>query len=173
MRKIIFAVFCFFMLTISARAEELNIVMHRIDAAGVGPSIGTVSVSPTPYGTLFSPKLTGLTPGLHGFHVHQNPDCGPAEKDGTKVAGLAAGGHYDPQNTGKHEGPYRNGHLGDLPPLYADADGNATLPVLAPRIKISDLKGRSLMIHAGGDNYSDIPSALGGGGARFACGVVK
>jgi Cu-Zn family superoxide dismutase len=45
--------------------------------------------------------------------------------------------------------------------------------VLAPRIKVSDLKGRSLMIHAGGDNYSDSPQKLGGGGARVACGVIK
>jgi Cu-Zn family superoxide dismutase len=94
-------------------------------------------------------------------------------KDGKPVAGLAAGGHYDPAGTGKHEGPYGNGHLGDLPPLYVGPDGRATQPVLAPRLKLSDLKGRSLMIHAGGDNYSDKPEPLGGGGARVACGVVK
>ncbi|MCF8053532.1 MAG: superoxide dismutase family protein [Desulfobacterales bacterium] len=104
--------------------------------------------------------------------VHENPDCGPLEKDGKRVPGLAAGGHFDPQNTGRHEGPYGDGHLGDLPPLYADEHGRATLPVLAPRIKVKDIKGRSLMIHAGGDNYSDHPAKLGGGGARIACGVV-
>ncbi|EDQ9399748.1 superoxide dismutase family protein, partial [Salmonella enterica] len=46
--------------------------------------------------------------------------------------------------------------------------------LLAPRLKsLSELKGHSLMIHAGGDNYSDNPAKLGGGGARFACGVVE
>jgi len=40
-------------------------------------------------------------------------------------------------------------------------------------LKVIDIKGRSLMIHAGGDNYSDMPVSLGGGGARVACGVVK
>jgi len=94
-------------------------------------------------------------------------------KDGKAVPALAAGGHYDPASTGKHEGPYGNGHLGDLPALYVAADGKATLPVLAPRLKVSDIKGRSLMIHAGGDNYSDAPALLGGSGARVACGVVK
>ena len=88
------------------------------------------------------------------------------------VPGLAAGGHYDPAGTGRHEGPYGDGHLGDLPPLYVDGDGRATLPVLAPRLEAGDLKGRSLMIHAGGDNYADHPEKLGGGGARVACGVV-
>jgi Cu-Zn family superoxide dismutase len=47
------------------------------------------------------------------------------------------------------------------------------MPLLAPRLKLADIKGRSLMIHAGGDNYSDTPAPLGGGGARAACGVVK
>jgi Cu-Zn family superoxide dismutase len=89
------------------------------------------------------------------------------------VPGLAAGGHYDPAGAGRHAGPYENGHLGDLPALYVDANGKANNPVLAPRLKLSDLKGRSLMIHAGGDNYSDNPKKLGGGGARMACGVLK
>jgi Cu-Zn family superoxide dismutase len=89
------------------------------------------------------------------------------------VAGLAAGGHYDPMGAGHHTGPYGDGHLGDLPALYVDAEGKSTHPVLAPRIKVGDLRNRSLMIHAGGDNYSDQPAKLGGGGARIACGVVK
>jgi Cu-Zn family superoxide dismutase len=94
-------------------------------------------------------------------------------KDGKHVAALAAGGHYDPLKTGKHEGPYGKGHLGDLPALYVGSDGKATMPVVSPRLKVSDLKGRSLMIHAGSDNYSDYPEPLGGGGARVACGVIQ
>ena len=43
----------------------------------------------------------------------------------------------------------------------------------ANRLKVADVKGRALMIHAGGDNYSDQPKPLGGGGARVACGVIK
>ena len=64
------------------------------------------------------------------------------------------------------------GHLGDLPALKVDASGKATTPVLAPRLKLAQLSGHSLMIHAGGDNYSDSPEKLGGGGARIACGVM-
>src|SRR5690606_1630249 len=67
-------------------------------------------------------------------------------------------------NGGTHE---------DLPPLYVDEDGSARHPVLAPRLKLADLQGRAIMIHAGGDNYADEPSKLGGGGSRVACGVVK
>jgi len=45
--------------------------------------------------------------------------------------------------------------------------------VLAPRLKLADLPGRSLMVHAGGDNHADHPAPLGGGGARVACGVIQ
>jgi Cu-Zn family superoxide dismutase len=156
-----------------AQAEQMTVTMNLLTPEGVGKAIGTVVVTESKYGAVFTPKLTGLTPGLHGFHVHQNPSCGPAEKDGKMVPGLAAGGHYDPTGAGMHGAPWGNGHLGDLPALYVDGDGNAVHPVLAPRLKLSDLQGRSLMIHAGGDNYSDIPNKLGGGGARVACGVFQ
>jgi Cu-Zn family superoxide dismutase len=173
MEKLIIAMLSLLVAGVSVQAEELVVPMHLIDSTGIGQSIGTVKATSNPSGTVLAPNLKGLTPGLHGFHVHQNPDCGPGVKAGQKVPGLAAGGHYDPAGTGRHEGPYGNGHLGDLPALYVDENGNANHPVLAPRLKPSDLKSRSLMIHAEGDNYSDNPKKLGGGGARMACGVVK
>jgi Cu-Zn family superoxide dismutase len=156
-----------------AYAGDMVIEMHYTAKDGMGKNIGTVTATQTPYGTLLTPKLSGLSPGLHGFHVHENGSCGPGEKDGHVVPGLAAGGHYDPDGTGAHKGPYADGHLGDLPVLYVDRTGKAELPILAPRLKLSDLKGHALMIHANGDNYSDIPKKLGGGGARIACGVAK
>jgi Cu-Zn family superoxide dismutase len=64
--------------------------------------------------------------------------------------------------------------MGDLPLLKADADGKITGSVVSPRLKsLDEVKGRALMIHVGGDNYSDEPKPLGGGGARFACGVIE
>jgi superoxide dismutase, Cu-Zn family len=157
---------------VGVQAEELVVEMHYVTTGGIGEKIGTVTVSDNPYGTLFTPMLSGLSPGLRGFHVHEFGDCGPAEKDGKMVPGEAAGGHFDPADTGRHEGPYGDGHLGDLPALYVNQEGRAEHPVLAPRIKVADIKGRALMIHAGGDNYSDQPRELGGGGSRIACGVI-
>lgn len=163
-------------ITINTNAEPLPaaiaISINLTDPNGVGKSIGSVRAEDTPYGLLLTPNLTDLSTGTHGFHVHEKPNCGPAQKEGNPVPGLAAGGHYDPQGTGKHEGPYRSGHLGDLPPLIVSQEGIATLPILAPRVKVADLSGRSLTIHAGGDNYSDTPQPLGGGGDRIACGVI-
>ena len=121
---------------------------------------------------VITPNIQGLSPGAHGFHVHEKPNCGSAEKEGKMVAGLAAGGHFDPHSSAKHEGPDGHGHHGDLPALMVAEDGTATQKVIAPRISIADITNRSLMIHEGGDNYSDNPKPLGGGGARIACGVI-
>lgn len=173
MLKTLLVIVCILSLSGFVFAEDIVVKVNLVDEYGVGKEIGTMAASDSKYGLILTPQLSNLTPGLHGFHVHDKPDCSHAMKDGKAVPALAAGGHYDPAGTGKHEGPYGNGHLGDLPPLYVGADGKATLPVLAPRLKVADIKGRSLMIHAGGDNYSDAPAQLGGGGARVACGVVK
>ncbi len=156
----------------AARAD-IAVQMNAVDDKGIGKSVGQVAVSETPYGVVFSPSLAGLPQGLHGFHVHENPSCEPKEKDGKMVPALAAGGHYDPAATNRHGLPWGEGHLGDLPGLFVDAMGNANYPVLAPRLKITDVKGRSLMVHAGGDNHADHPAPLGGGGARMACGVIQ
>ena len=127
-------------------------------------SLGQIVFADTPYGLLISPHLTGLPAGPHGFHLHQHPSCGDA--------GMDAGDHFDRNHTNTHLGPYGEGHLGDLPVLYVTADGQANTPTLAPRLKTSDVKNLTVMVHAGGDNYSDTPK-LGGGGARVACGVIQ
>ena len=161
------------MLFTGAALADTTVQMNMVDEKGVGSSVGTVSISNSKYGLVFSPALKGLPPGAHGFHLHENPSCDPKEKDGKRVAALAAGGHYDPSNTKRHDAPWGDGHLGDLPALFVDATGNANQPLLAPRLKTSDLAGRALMVHAGGDNHADHPAVLGGGGARIACGVIK
>jgi len=156
-----------------AYAAETTVTLNVVDAKGVGSPLGTVRIVETTYGLAFYPDLKGLAPGLHGFHVHENPACVPADQNGAPVAALGAGGHYDPAGTKKHGEPWGDGHLGDLPALYVAPDGSAANPVLAPRLKMSDVANRALMVHAGGDNHADHPAPLGGGGARIACGVIK
>lgn len=149
-----------------ALAASITIPMYLVAAKGHGKSIGSVVAEDVKCGVLLKPNLSDLPPGVHGFHVHVNPSCDDY--------GMAAGGHFDPQHTNEHEGPYAHaGHKGDLPILIVDKNGKATLPTLAPRLTVADLKGHALMIHAGGDNYSDQPEKLGGGGARIACGIIK
>lgn len=157
-----------------AQAASENVEMNLVTSQGVGQAIGSVTISETAKGLEFTPNLKALPPGEHGFHVHANGSCQPAIKEGKASAAESAGGHYDPHKTGKHEGPEGAGHMGDLPLLVVNNDGNATTSVTAPRLtSLNDVKGKALMIHVGGDNMSDQPKALGGGGARFACGVIK
>ncbi len=158
---------------IALAGKKKTISMYLVDKDGDVREIGTVKLQDTRYGLLLTPNLEDLEPGVHGFHVHENPSCAPGIRNGKKVAALAAGGHFDPRRTGKHEGPYGRGHLGDLPPLFVTEDGVANIPVLAPRLRLFKVRNRSLMIHMNGDNFSDTPEALGGGGARIACGVIR
>jgi Cu-Zn family superoxide dismutase len=158
----------------AAYAASETVTMTAIDANGIGKEIGTLRLSDTKAGLQITPRLADLPPGDHGFHVHVNPNCGPGNgPDGKPVAGMAAGSHYDPANTGKHLGPLGEGHKGDMAVLTVDASGKARKSVVAPHLTVADVKGRSIVIHAGGDNYSDQPAPLGGGGARIACGVAK
>jgi superoxide dismutase, Cu-Zn family len=156
----------------AASAAEITVPVNVAEKQGVGAAVGVVRIVETPYGLAFYPALNGLSPGLHGFHIHEKPSCAAAEKDGVMVPALAAGGHFDPIGTKKHGEPWGEGHLGDLPPLYVAADGTSVSPVHAPRLKLPDVRNRSIMVHAGGDNHSDHPMPLGGGGARVACGVI-
>lgn len=157
----------------TAQAASYDVQMNLVSVDEAPQAIGVITVTQTPYGLMFTPHLKNLSVGAHGFHVHENGSCEAGVKDSIKVAALAAGGHFDPGKTVKHLGPYGAGHLGDLPALYVAADGTANYPVLAPRLKkIAEVKGRALMIHAGADNHSDMPTPLGGGGARVACGVI-
>lgn len=157
-----------------AQAASENVDLNLVTSQSVGQAIGSVKISETAKGLEFTPDLKALPPGRHGFHIHANGSCQPAIKEGKAVAAGAAGGHYDPQQTGKHEGPEGRGHLGDLPVLVVNSDGKATRPVVAPRLKtLAEVRGKALMVHVGGDNMSDSPQPLGGGGERFACGVIK
>lgn len=168
MLKISTALLAIFSLTAVTNivAADITVPIYLTAEQGNGKPVGSVLIQSNKYGILFTPNLNNLTPGIHGFHIHQNPSCAQN--------GMAAGGHLDPKQTNKHLGPYNDhGHLGDLPAIYVNSDGTATLPVLAPRLKhLADIRNHSLMIHEGGDNYQDEPAKLGGGGARMACGVI-
>jgi Cu-Zn family superoxide dismutase len=122
---------------------------------------------------VITPKLSGLPAGEHGFHIHDTGDCGLGMNQGKPAAGFAAGGHYDPAQTKKHLGPLSTaGHRGDLLVLVVDDGGAATKAFVASHLTVEQIRGRSIMIHSGSDNYSDTPVPLGCGGARIACGVI-
>lgn len=166
-----FILFLFFLLfqviqaiLFSTAFADISVRMYL--TANPKQSIGNIIFKNTTYGLMIIPDLHGLSPGMHGFHLHDRPSC--------EDHAHSAGGHYDPLNTQKHLGPYdKQGHLGDLPVLVVDKKGDAILPMVAPRLTEKDLQGRAVIIHEGDDNYADSPAPLGGGGERVACGIIK
>lgn len=163
----------FLLLSGTAQAETAQAPIKAISAEGEGNDIGMITFSDTPDGLLINVNMTALPAGSHGMHIHEVGDCGPGIADGKAVAGLAAKGHFDPAHTGAHLGPQGHGHKGDLPYLTVAPDGTAQTTLTAPHLKVSDIRNRSVIIHAGGDNYADSPAKLGGGGERIACGVIQ
>lgn len=157
-------------LAIPAFANDVTVPMKKVTAEGIGEEIGTIVIKPKGNGVEMVLAVKDIPAGEHGFHVHEKGDCSPAVKDGKAVAALAAGAHYDPAGTKAHKGPGGGGHKGDMPLLVATDEGvNETIVV--ENVSLADIAGRSLMIHEGGDNYTDNP-ANGGGAARIACGVI-
>ena len=132
---------------------------------------GTVRVTPAPGGTgiQIEAEVRGLEPGFHGFHVHETGACEPPMFESAK-------GHV------RTEGQVHGEHDGDLPSLYADKTGTARLRTVTDRLTIDQLSaddGVAVMVHAGTDNFADIPSRYGepdeetentgDAGSRVAC----
>ncbi len=85
-------------------AATLDVPIRAATEDGAGANLGTVHIEETRYGLVFTPHLTGLPPGIHGFHVHEKGSCDPSVKDGKVTPAGQAGGHFDPDKTGKHLG---------------------------------------------------------------------
>ncbi len=121
-------------------------------------------------------EVSGLPAGNHGMHIHEYGSCNPLRNTaGVSTPFGAAGSHFDPQGTGHHLGPNGTGHAGDFPNLNVDLRGNVHTTFFTDRLSVlsgpTNIVGRSLMIHANEDNYTDTPP-LGGSGPRIACGEI-
>ena len=124
---------------------------------------GTVTFSETTGGVRLEARLAGLTPGEHGFHIHEAGDCSAADAASAK-------GHYNP--TGRTHGHHAQGehHSGDMPNLVANAQGDAHLTVDLKGVTLAEITGRSVIVHADPDDYKSQPA--GNAGKRIACGVI-
>lgn len=163
MRKILITTVLFF---IAASSSYAAVIVPIYSVQADHKKIGQITFKNKSNGLLIITDLKHLSPGEHGFHIHDKPSC--------DNKGMAAGGHFDPKNSLKHQGPYNTtGHQGDLPKLIANKKGVAKDRLFAPNLQLNDLYDHAVIIHAEGDNYSDVPKPLGGGGERIACGIIK
>ena len=65
------------LMSAAASAAEISVPVNVAEKHCSGAAVGVVRIVETPYGLAFYPALKGLSPGLHGFHIHENPSCGP------------------------------------------------------------------------------------------------
>jgi len=141
-----------------------------------GKTIGSVSLTNAPRGLLIKVDVSGLSPGWHGVHVHSVATCADAgfKASGSHVHGASAA-------TSIHGLLNQNEtDLGDLPNIFADAQGQAAAETFAPylslgdapdRLNILDSDGSALIVHAASDDHQSQP--IGGAGARVACAAIR
>jgi superoxide dismutase, Cu-Zn family len=143
---------------------------------------------------LSMPSTIATSDAFHGFHVHANSD--PANGDGcvadpnaaSNTWFVSADGHLtDVENPAAH-----GAHLGDMPSLLVNADGTADLVFTTQRLEVGELKNRVVIVHAGPDNFNNVPvgpgadqytpnssaatdktTATGNAGDRIGCGVIS
>ena len=148
---------------------EVGATATAMMAGPDGTALGTVNLTQSPHGVIIAAELRGLTPGGHGFHIHAVGSCTP---DFT-----AAGGHFAPRGHG-HGYQHEDGvHAGDLPNIFAAADGTVRADVFTSAVTLTagavhslfDEDGSAIIIHEKPDTYGEEPEA----GARIACGVIK
>jgi superoxide dismutase, Cu-Zn family len=127
---------------------------------------GVVRFTQTDTGVRIVADVSGLTPGLHGFHIHEFGDM-------TSTDGTSAGGHFNPAHTHHGAPEAAEHHAGDLGNLTADANGHATLELVDPSLRLdgaTSIVGRGIVVHADADDLKSQP--VGNAGKRVAVGVI-
>ena len=149
-------------------AEPKSIMAHAELQPTEGNTVqGTVHFEEISGETHVEIKLTGLTPGKHGFHIHETGDC-------TAPDASSAGGHFNPDGKSHGAPGAAEHHVGDLGNVEANAEGQvetdlhfASLPIEGP----NSIIGKAVVVHAGEDDLQGQPA--GNAGARVACGVIQ
>ena len=151
-----------------AREMTLGFVEAVLEPLGGSGVDGKVTFSAVPGGVRVEAHVNGLTPGNHGFHIHEVGDC--SSEDGS-----SAGGHFNPMGV-PHAGPEADtAHAGDLGNLRAAEDGHGMVTMVSTRITLgdgtaTDILGRAVIVHADADDLTSQPTGAAGG--RVACGVI-
>lgn len=166
MKKIIFFLSACVFITVSACAKTLTAEIRGTTSDSTVS--GEVQFHPTPDGVRVLARVEGVSPGKHGFHIHEKGDCG----DG----GNAAGGHFNPDGHA-HGDAARDGigasHAGDLGNIEVGPDGKGGLEKTIVGLTIESGKygvaGRSVILH---EKEDDFGQPLGNAGGRIGCAEI-
>jgi len=153
--------------TTTSSAPPAATATAKLEATKGNNVSGTVSFTQKGDKVRVEARVAGLTPGAHGFHIHEKGDCSSGD-------GMSAGGHFNPLTKPHASTVTPERHAGDLPPLEADASGNASLATDLDVIKVgsgeTDVIGRAVIVHVAPDDFKTQPT--GNSGARVACGII-
>ena len=136
-----------------------------VQPLGSSQAKGKVTFTKQSDGVLVTAEISGLTPGDHGFHVHEWGDISSAD-------GTSTGGHYNPSGMQHGQPDAGQRHAGDFGNITADAQGNARYSRVDKTMMLdgpTSVIGRAIIIHANPDDFSQ---PTGNAGGRIACGVI-
>jgi superoxide dismutase, Cu-Zn family len=143
--------------------EKAVCVLHPTGGNDVN---GTVFFAQTDSGVLVTVNIIGLTPGKHGFHIHEFGDCSSGD-------GKSAGGHFNPEDAQHGDPMGEMRHAGDLGNVEANEEGIAQMEYFDKDMQLNGVNsiiGHSIIVHADEDDLNTQPT--GNAGARVACGVI-
>jgi Cu-Zn family superoxide dismutase len=128
---------------------------------------GVVTFTTVAAGVHIVADIEGLTPGLHGFHIHEKGDCSAAD-------GSSTGGHFNPEGNPHAAPTSAKRHVGDLGNVSADETGHAHFDWTDSLVSLNgknSVIGRGVIVHGGADDFVSQPG--GNAGDRIACGVIE
>lgn len=150
-----------------AEAESRADAVARLNPTEGNDVRGAVAFLKESGGLRVVAQVTGLTPGKHGFHIHEKGDCSAPDAS-------SAGDHFNPTGA-PHGAPHSpQHHAGDFGNIVANAQGIARYDALLPWLKLEgeqSIIGKAVIVHAGEDDLRSQPSGEAGG--RVACGVIQ
>ena len=167
----------------ASTVEESQLSMNRAPVGATGQAvlvnaqgvdIGRVDLRQGPTGLLIKVEASGLTPGWHGIHIHATGACeAPFTSSGAHINHAEPKAPHGLLNTA---GP----DDGDLPNVYAGADGKVNAELFTTHARISsqgpgqwlwDQDGSAIIVHANPDDHNSQP--IGGAGDRVACAALS
>lgn len=155
------------MTTESPGEDQTVTAVCKLEPIGESGAEGSLNFKQEGDTVTITGTITGLEPGMHGFHVHETGDLSD------KQAGKSAGGHFNPTDAPHGKPADENRHVGDLGNIEANDQGVAEVDIEDTVISLDGpqtIVGRAIVVHAGEDQFTQ---PTGDAGARVAFGVIE